>query len=64
MLTRRKKIDRKYVLFGIIILIFIILIVYSKTLDEDRKLSPVESLLKDSVTFVEKIIFYPFNNSL
>jgi len=61
MLKKRKKIDKKYIFIAIVILIFLTLIIYAKTLKDDRKLNPVEALLKDSVTFVEKIVAAPFN---
>lgn len=38
-----------------------IIIIFSFTLKEDRKLSKAESLLKDGLIYSEKIITYPFN---
>ena len=38
-----------------------LLIIFSFTLKEDRKLSKAESLLKDGLIYSEKIITYPFN---
>lgn len=56
---KKQSISKKYIL--IIILIILLLIIFSFTLKEDRKLSKAESLLKDGLTYSEKIITYPFN---
>ena len=61
MFRNRKKIEGKYIVIIIVILIILALAIYVKTLKEDRKLNIVESLIKDSVIFVEKIILTPFN---
>ena len=56
---KKQSISKKHIL--IIILIILLLIIFSFTLKEDRKLSKAESLLKDGLTYSEKIITYPFN---
>lgn len=61
MFRNRKKIEGKYIVIIIVILIILALAIYVKTLKEDRKLNIVESLIKDSIIFVEKIILTPFN---
>lgn len=61
MFRNRKKIEGKYIIIIVVILIIAALVIYAKTLKEDRKLNMVESLIKDSVTFVEKIALAPFN---
>lgn len=61
MFINRKKIEGKYIIIIVVILIILSLALYVKTLKEDRKLNMVESLIKDSVIFVEKIILTPFN---
>lgn len=61
MFRNRKKIEGKYIIIIVVILIILALALYVKTLKEDRKLNMVESLIKDSVVFVEKIILTPFN---
>lgn len=58
---KKQSISKKYILILIIILIILLLILFSFTLKEDRKLSKAESLLKDGLTYSEKIITYPFN---
>ena len=60
---KKQSISKKYILILILIIILIILllIIFSFTLKEDRKLSKAESLLKDGLTYSEKIITYPFN---
>ena len=61
MFRNRKKIEGKYIIIIVVILIILSLALEVKTLKEDRKLNMVESLIKDSVIFVEKIILTPFN---
>lgn len=62
MLGRKKKMtSKKYVFIGVVILIIILLIIFSFTLKEDRKLNPVESFLRDTLSYTEKIVTYPFS---
>lgn len=62
MLGRKKKMtSKKYVFIGVVILIIILLITFSFTLKEDRKLNPVESFLRDTLSYAEKIVTYPFS---
>lgn len=58
---KKQSISKKYILIIVIILIILLLIIFSFALKEDRKLSKAESLLKDVLTYSEKIITYPFN---
>lgn len=58
---RRKNISSKHILILIIIIVIIILAIFSFTLKEDRQLNKFESLIKDTVTSVQKVVTYPFN---
>ena len=58
---KKKKLEPKYIAIIIVVILIICLVIFSKTLDEDRELTPVESLIKDSVTFVQNIVLTPFN---
>lgn len=58
---KKKSIPKKYIVLIIIALIIIIIAIFSLTLKGDRKLNPVESLIKDVLTYTEKIVCYPFN---
>lgn len=57
---KKRNIKTKHILIGIIILVIIILAIFSFTLKEDRQLNKFESLIKDTVTGVQKVISYPF----
>lgn len=57
---KRKNIKSKHIIFIIIIIIILIIILLSATLKKDRKLNKFESLVKDTVTSAEKIIYAPF----
>ena len=57
---RRKHANTKHILIVVIALVIIIIAILASTLKEDRELNKFESLIKDSVTSVEKVIFYPF----
>ena len=61
MVRNKKRIEGKYIIIVVVILVIAALVIYAKTLKEDRKLNIVESLIKNSVTFVEKIVLMPFN---
>ena len=62
MLGRKKNsVPKKFIVTGIIILIIIVLVVFSFTLKKDRKLNPVESFLRDTLIYVEKLVTYPFD---
>ena len=58
---KRRNIKTKHILISIIIIIIVILAIFSFTLKEDRQLNKFESLIKDTVTSVQKVIVYPFN---
>ena len=58
---RRRDIKPKHILIMIIIIVIIILAIFSFTLKEDRQLNKFESLIKDTVTGVQKVVTSPFN---
>ena len=58
---RRREIKTKHILITIIIIIIVILAIFSFTLKEDRQLNKFESLIKDTVTSVQKVVTSPFN---
>ena len=57
---KRKNIKVKHIFLGTTILIVVIIAIFSYTLKPDRKLNKFESLIKDSITGAEKIVFAPF----
>ena len=61
MKIRKKRVNEKYVIIGIIVSIIIIFVILSLTLKSNRKLSPIESFFKDALVYTEKVILYPFN---
>lgn len=60
-MNKKRKISGRYIAMIVILIIIIVLVIFSKTLKDDRKLNTAESLIKDSVTFGEKIVLMPFN---
>lgn len=60
-MKKKRKLSARYIALIIIIILIIVLVIFSKTLNGNRKLNKAESLLKDSVTFAEKLILTPFN---
>jgi len=58
---RRRNIQTKHILITIIIIIIIVLAIFSFTLKEDKQLNKFESLIKDTVTSITKVVSYPFN---
>ena len=57
---RRRNLKTKHILIIIIIIVIIILAIFSFTLKEDRQPNKFESLIKDTVTSVSKVVSYPF----
>ena len=56
---KRKNINIKFFVIGIIILFVILMAITAHSLDEDKELNFFEKTIKDSVTFVEKILYAP-----
>ena len=62
MLGRKKnKVPKKIIIIAVVISIIIMLIIFSFVLKKDRKLNPVESFIRDTLIYTEKIITYPFD---
>lgn len=57
---RRNKNKPKHILIVIIALVIGIMAIFSYTLKEDRQLNKFESLIKDTTTSIEKVVFFPF----
>ena len=61
MLGRKKrKVPKRIILLVIGVVVVMILIIFSSTLKSDRKLNPIESFLRDTLIYTEKVITYPF----
>ena len=60
-MRRKNKIDKKYIVLIIIGSIILLLALFAFTLRDERKLNPVEKIIKDSVYFVTNIVTYPFD---
>lgn len=59
MFLKRKNINLKFFVIGIIILFVILMGITAHSLDDDKELNFFEKTIKDSVTFVEKIFYAP-----
>ena len=59
MLNGRKKIEKKYILLGIVVAIVLLLVLVSAIVMNKRTLSPVEMAIKDSVLLVQKVVYTP-----
>lgn len=57
---KKRRTTKKQLIISFIALIFIIIAFFSFTLKEDRQLNKFESLIKDTVVSIQKVIFYPF----
>ena len=60
MKKKKKKLKTKQIIFIVLSIVILLLIIFSITLKTTKKQNKVESLIKDSVIGVEKILFYPF----
>lgn len=59
--NRKKKLSFKHIFLVIIFVIIILIIIFSLFLDEKRNLNRGESLIKDSISYVQKVVYIPFN---
>ncbi len=59
MWNKRNKLEKKYVLLAGVIGVILLLVVISSIVTSKRKLTPVEMAIKDSVLFVQKIVYQP-----
>ena len=57
----RKKNKKKYIIIGIILVVGLMVIFTARSVKEDRKLNFFEKIVKDSVNFVEKIVYAPID---
>lgn len=60
MATKKGKRQVRYIIILVLIIVLILLAVFSYTLDNEREMNPVESLLKDTVVQIQKIVYFPF----
>lgn len=58
---RRKKLEKKYIVLIILILVTLFLALIFTIIKSDHDLNPIEQSIKDSVSFVGKIIYKPIN---
>ena len=58
---RRNKIDKKYIVLIILILITLFLAFLFSVIKSDRNLTPVEQMVKDTFTAVSKTVYKPIN---
>ena len=56
---KKKNINIKFVIIGIIILFVILMAITARSLDDKKELNFFEKTIKDSVTFVQKIFYAP-----
>lgn len=61
MYKKTKKVELKYIVFIIIILVIGLLVLFSYILKDKNQLSPAEKVLKDITTSIQFVISYPFN---
>jgi rod shape-determining protein MreC len=58
---RKNNYEIKYIVLIILLVITIFLGIFSMIVDDNRKLSPIEEVIKDVVTTTQKVIYAPFN---
>lgn len=60
MKKKKNKRNKKYIIIGIIIGICFLFGITAHFIDDDKKLNIFERVIKDTTTFVEKVVGYPF----
>ena len=61
MRRKRNKLEFKYVLVLIIIVILILIAILSYALKGNKKLNFAESIIKDTIVGIQKVVYYPFH---
>lgn len=61
MYKKRKQFDNRYLLIFIIVIVSVLLVVLAVFLKNDRKLNPLERVIKDAGTYTIKLVKYPFD---
>lgn len=59
---KRKKLEPRYIILIVTIVIIVLIAVLSYALRTDKKLNTFESIIKDVVVEVQKIVYFPFKN--
>jgi len=57
---KKRNLKSRHILIILVTIVIIIIAIFSITLKENRELNKFESLIKDSVTSFQKVIYYPF----
>jgi len=57
---RKNRLDLKYVIAISVVLVVLVITVLSYTLDKEKKLNFIETITKDTVVGIQRIIYYPF----
>lgn len=57
----RRKSKKKYIIIGIILVVCLMIFKTARSVKEDRELNFFEKIVKDSVGFVEKIVYAPID---
>lgn len=57
----RKKSKKKYIIIGIIIILGLMIFFTASKTKDDKKLNPFEKVIKDSIGFVERIVYAPID---
>ena len=60
MKKKKNKRKKKYIIIGIIIGICFLFGITSHFINDNKKLNVFERIIKDTTTFVEKVVGYPF----
>lgn len=57
---KKRNISKRYILVGSGVLVIVLFVIFSSIMKADRELNPVESFLKDTIIYVERVVTYPF----
>lgn len=60
-MNKFKKLSIKHIILIIIVILLGLLLIFNYTLKKDRKLNPIEALVKDTITCVTKVIRAPID---
>ncbi|MDO5569696.1 MAG: rod shape-determining protein MreC [bacterium] len=60
-MRKRKKLEFRYIVMIILVVVIAFLTIFSYTLKDNRKLNPIEVVIKDSIVTLQKIVYAPID---
>lgn len=57
---KKKRLSKKIMIISVCAIVLIMLVIFTISLKDDRKLNPVEAFFKDTLLYTERVVTFPF----